>query len=315
MSHSSPACSQATVDHGEPASSGAAAEGTSDFGALPQHQVTIFSHYTPPACQWVVEICFRVSVAQHINGTGLLGAVLFVRFARLPVVRVFCGGKGGSDTCPPGGRAGSSQCKDVPDTIFSMFTGLSATLHCLLAAACSSCMWLLRAVPQKPVDRSCLPTHPCLRGCPPPQLSPLPQVCYILGPFRETTLNESIFLCPMCDKKGDYPEFQREIDEQMPADVKVMCCVEWLEGGELVASKVKGIPPHTTAVAWEDPYPGEEGKAPKHKRFFYYKMGALELGIREERRVRHPACLQDHVAHCFPDEVGSPTKVGYVQRD
>ena len=141
MSHSSPACSQATVDHGEPASSGAAAEGTSDFGALPQHQVTIFSHYTPPARRWVAEICLRVSVAQHMNGTGLLGAVSIVRFARSPVVRVFCGGNGGSDTCPPGGRAGSSQCKVVPDTICGMFTGLKiGTLHCLLATACSGCM-------------------------------------------------------------------------------------------------------------------------------------------------------------------------------
>jgi hypothetical protein len=44
-------------------------------------------------------------------------------------------------------------------------------------------VWLLRGVPQKPADRSCLPTRPCLHGCPPPQLSPLPQVRYILGPF------------------------------------------------------------------------------------------------------------------------------------
>ena len=107
MSHSSPACSQATDNHGEPASSGAAAEGSSDFGALPQHQVTIFSRYTPPARQWVAEICLRVSVAQHMNGTGLLGAVSIVRFARLSVVRVFRGGNGGSGTCPPDMRAGN----------------------------------------------------------------------------------------------------------------------------------------------------------------------------------------------------------------
>ena len=197
-----------------------------------------------------------------MNGTGLLGAVSIVRFARSPVVRVFCGGNGRSDTCPPDGRAGSSQCKVVPDTICGMFTGLIGTLHCLLAADCSSCMWLLRGVPQKPEDRSCVLTPPRSHSRPPPQRSPLPQVCYILGPFRETALNEPIFLCPTCDKNGDYPEFEREIVEQMPAGVKAMCCVEWLEGRELVASKVKGIPHHTSAVAWEDPYPGEVGKAP-----------------------------------------------------
>ena len=142
-----------------------------------------------------------------------------------------------------------------------------------------------------------------------------PQVCYILGPFRETTLNESIFLCPSCDKREDYPEFQREIDEQMLGGAPAMCCVEWLDGRELIADKVKGIPPRTTAVAWEDPYPGDTEKKPKNRRFFYYKMTALELGIREERRVRHPACLTDQIAQLFPDEVGSPTKVGYTQRD
>ena len=138
---------------------------------------------------------------------------------------------------------------------------------------------------------------------------------YIMGPFRETTANESIFLCPVCDKAEQYPEFLREIEEALAPPVTPVCCVEWLEGRELFATKVKGIPSNTSACAWEDPYPGIPEKLPKHKRFFYYKMTALALGIREERRVRHPPCVADHVAHTFPDESGSPTKVGYRQRD
>ena len=61
--------------------SGAAAEGSSDFGALHQLQETTFSRYTTPARRWVAEIFSWVSVAQRIDRTGSPGAVLIVRFA------------------------------------------------------------------------------------------------------------------------------------------------------------------------------------------------------------------------------------------
>ena len=70
-------------------------------------------------------------------------------------------------------------------------------------------------------------------------------------------MNESIFLCPACDKIDDYAEHEREISEQLRPGMRTICCVDWLEGRELMAEKVKGIPPRTAVTAWGDPYPGD----------------------------------------------------------
>ena len=195
------------------------------------------------------------------------------------------------------------------------FRGVSAHWRHAFSSLACRLLWLLAVGRERRGTHHARPYVAVGTVRDPPYPSSLLQVCYVLGPFRDSKMNESIFLCPACDKRADYPEFEREFDEQMPAAATVTCCVDWLDGRELVADKVKGIPPRTVATAWDDPYPGDMSKAPKHRRFFYYKMTALELGIREERRVRHAACLQDHIAHLFPDEAGSPTKVGYEQRD
>ena len=58
-----------------------------------------------------------------------------------------------------------------------------------------------------------------------------------------------------------------------------------------------------------DPYP--DGPPAKNRYYLYTTITGLLGRQGTSGRVRLPDCVQDRIAHSYPDVAGSPVKVGY----
>ena len=88
------------------------------------------------------------------------------------------------------------------------------------------------------------------------------------------------------------------------------CVVDWLRGQQLMTDRA-------TAFCWEsDPFPSEDfpSVTPAERRYFHYSTIAKLMGVSgRKNRAKLPPCVTKKIVEAFPDEEGTPTKVGYQQ--
>ena len=114
-----------------------------------------------------------------------------------------------------------------------------------------------------------------------------------------------LLLCATCD--ATHPDVVAE----RGTDAKERdCVVEWLTGAQLQTDRA-------TAFCFEDdPFPISDfpNVTASERRYFHYYTISKKLGVSgKKNRAKLPACVTKKIAEMYPDEEGTPTKVGYQQ--
>ena len=126
-----------------------------------------------------------------------------------------------------------------------------------------------------------------------------------IGPVADPHTLHRVILCATCD--ADHAAVVAEVG---PDARERDCLVDWLTGSQLSGDRA-------TCFCFEsDPFPNEDFPEvrPNERRYFHYYEIAKLLGVTgKKNRAKLPACVTKKIAQMYPDEEGTPTKMGYQQ--
>ena len=116
---------------------------------------------------------------------------------------------------------------------------------------------------------------------------------------------QKVLLCASCESNN------ATVIEELGTGARERDCVcDWLTGQQLSGDRA-------TAFCWEsDPFPTEDFPQVlmRERRYFHYYHIAKLLGVNgKKNRAKLPKCVVKRIAETYPDEDGTPTKVGYRQ--